>query len=127
MHTAAGPVIDMASYLGQMEGGLIQGLGFTLTEDVLMQNGRPVTTNFDSYMMPTLRDVPNTMRITALEELDPGDPHGPRGAGELGIGAVTPAIANAVFDAIGRWPVVTPFAPESLLDVIAFSEAEAQT
>jgi len=127
MHTAAGPVIDMASYLGQMEGGLIQGLGFTLTEDMLMQDGRPVTTNFDSYMMPTVRDVPNTMRITALEDLDPGDPYGPRGAGELGIGAVTPAIANAVFDAIGRWPVVTPFAPESLLDVIASVEAEAQT
>ncbi|SFJ10250.1 molybdopterin cofactor-binding domain-containing protein [Celeribacter neptunius] len=118
MHTAAGPVIDMASYLGQMEGGLVQGVGFTLTEDMPMVKGRPVAKNFDTYMMPGVRDVPGTMRVTAHEGLDPGDPFGPRGAGELGIGAVTPAIANAVADAIGRWPVVTPFPPEMILDLM---------
>jgi CO/xanthine dehydrogenase Mo-binding subunit len=113
-HTAAGPVIDLASYLGQMEGGLVQGLGFTLTEDVRMAGGWYLTRNLDSYMMPGVRDAPQ-MRVTALEDLDPGDPHGPRGAGELGIGGVTPAICNAVAQAVGFWPTVTPIAPEMVL------------
>lgn len=118
LHTAAGPVIDLASYLGQMEGGAVQGLGFTLAEDVLMQGGAYVTRNLDSYMMPTIRDTPAVLTITALESLDPGDPHGPRGAGELGIGGVTPAICNAVADAIGHWPRETPVPPETLLQVL---------
>ena len=118
LHTAVGPVIDMASYLGQMEGGLAQGVGFTLTEDMPMKAGHPVACNFDTYMMPTVRDVPERMRVTAHEGLDPGDPFGPRGAGELGIGAVSPAIANAVADALGRWPVIMPFAPEHILDLM---------
>jgi CO/xanthine dehydrogenase Mo-binding subunit/CO/xanthine dehydrogenase FAD-binding subunit len=118
MHTAAGPVMDMASYLGQMEGGLVQGLGFTLTEDIQMSGGAPVTRNYDTYMMPTVRDVPAHMRVTAHEGLDADDPFGPRGAGEIGIGAVTPAIANAVADAIGAWPAVSPFPPEAILDLM---------
>jgi len=113
-HTAAGPVIDLASYLGQMEGGLVQGLGFTLSEDVLMAGGHYLTRNFDSYMMPSVRDVP-VIRVSAQEDLDPGDPYGPRGAGELGIGGVTPAICNAVAQAVGFWPTVTPIAPEMIL------------
>jgi CO/xanthine dehydrogenase Mo-binding subunit len=113
-------VIDLAAYLGQMEGGLVQGLGFTLSEDILIDKGRLLTTNFDTYFMPTVRDAPLRMTTFALEELDPGDPYGPRGAGEIGIGAVTPAIANAVADALGRWPAVTPFRPEEILD---FAEA----
>lgn len=115
LHSAAGPVIDMASYLGQMEGALVQGAGLTLSEDARMQGGLMVTKNFDTYAMPTVRDAPDEMIVTAHEDLDPGDPFGPRGAGELGIGAVTPAIANAVADAIGHWPNVTPVPPETIL------------
>lgn len=122
LHTAAGPVIDLAAYLGQMEGGAVQGLGFTLTEDILMHDGRFLTANYDTYMMPTVRDAPERMTTFALEDLDPDDPYGPRGAGEIGIGAVTPAIANAVADALGHWPVTTPFRPEDILD---FCEAPA--
>ncbi len=117
-HTAAGPMLDVAAYLGQIEGGGVQGLGFTLSEDALMQDGRFVTANLDTYMLPGIADVPRTLASFALEELDAGDPFGPRGAGELGIGAVTPAIANAVADATGFWPETTPFNPERLLDVV---------
>ncbi len=115
LHTAAGPVIDLASYLGQIEGGAVQGLGFTLTEDVLYRSGLPVTTNLDTYLMPTIQDRPLRLAVTADETLDPGDPYGPRGVGELGIGAVTPAIANAIAALTGRWPQTAPFAPEEML------------
>lgn len=117
-HTAAGPVLDAAAYLGQIEGGGVQGLGFTLSEDARLAAGRHLTANLDTYMLPTIGDAPETSRVLALEDLDPGDPYGPRGVGELGIGAVTPAIAAAVADAIGAWPVVTPFPPETLLDAM---------
>lgn len=117
-HTAAGPVIDVAAYLGQMEGGAIQGLGFTLTEDAIMHDGAYVTGNFDTYMLPGIRDSAETISVYALEGLDAGDELGPRGAGELGIGAITPAIANAVADAIGHRPLSLPFSPEDILDAI---------
>ena len=117
-HIAAGPIVDAAAYLGQIEGGGGQGLGFTLTEDALMRDGRYVTTNFDSYMLPSIRDAPLHMRVTALEDLDEDDPHGPRGVGEIGIGAVTPAIAAAIADAIGHHPRITPIPPEDILDAL---------
>jgi CO/xanthine dehydrogenase Mo-binding subunit len=118
MHTAAGPVIDMASYLGQMEGGLVQGLGLTLTEELPYAAGYPVAQNFDTYMMPNIKDAPEQIRVTAHESLDEDDPYGPRGAGELGVSAITPALANAVADAIGHWPATTPFPLETILDAM---------
>jgi CO/xanthine dehydrogenase Mo-binding subunit len=124
LHTAAGPVIDMAAYLGQMEGALVQGAGMTLTEDAMMQDGQMVTKNFDTYVMPSIRDTPSEIVVTAHESLDSGDPFGPRGVGELGITGVTAAIANAVADAVGQWPTVTPFAPQ---DILAMMTKGAQT
>ncbi|MFM2280346.1 MAG: hypothetical protein RLZZ444_2577, partial [Pseudomonadota bacterium] len=117
-HTAAGPVMDLAAYLGQIEGGAVQGLGFTLTEHMPMQDGHYLQANFDSYMMPGIADSPSAMRAFALESLDERDEHGPRGVGELGIGAVTPAIANAVAQALGQWPATSPFPPETILDML---------
>jgi CO/xanthine dehydrogenase Mo-binding subunit len=114
-HTAAGPVIDVAAYLGQIEGGGAQGLGYTLTENIIMKAGVNAADNLDGYMLPTIADAPRTTRVFALEELDRDDAYGPRGVGELGIAAVTPAIAAAVADAVGLWPTVTPISPEELL------------
>jgi CO/xanthine dehydrogenase Mo-binding subunit len=79
----------------------VQGLGFTLTEDMILQGGRYLADNLDGYMIPTVADAPQTSRVFALEDLDRDDVFGPRGVGELGIGAVTPAIAAAVADACG--------------------------
>lgn len=118
VHTAAGPVVDLASYLGQIEGGGVQGLGFTLSEDAITTDGVFRTGQFDSYILPTVSDAPARMSVFALEDLDPGDPFGPRGAGEIGIGAVTPAIVNAIGDALGLHPSITPLDPEALLDAI---------
>jgi CO/xanthine dehydrogenase Mo-binding subunit len=117
--SAAGPVIDVAAYLGQQEGGAVQGIGFTLTEEAVMTQGAYVTRNFDTYLMPSIADAPAQMAVYALEDLDAGDDYGPRGVGELGIGAVTPAIANAVFAAVGLCPTTLPISPEVILDATA--------
>ncbi|MEM6711036.1 MAG: molybdopterin cofactor-binding domain-containing protein [Pseudomonadota bacterium] len=120
-HTASGPVLDAASYLGQVEGAASQGLGFALTEHIAMDRGRTVTGNLDTYVMPSLRDRPERMETFALEGLDAGDPFGPRGVGELGIAGVAPAIANAVAQALGFkagevWPTTLPLSPETVLN-----------
>ncbi|WP_234889318.1 molybdopterin cofactor-binding domain-containing protein [Agrobacterium vitis] len=120
-HSAAGPIIDLAAYLGQLEGGSVQGLGFTLTEDCPMQEAAYLTGNFDTYMLPGIQDAPLGLHVFALDDLDPGDTLGPRGVGELGIGAVTPAIANAVAAATGYWPPVMPVVPETLLTHLSVS------
>lgn len=117
-HTAAGPVLDHAAYLGQIEGASVQGLGFTTLENALLEEGEYFTWNLDSYMIPSIRDAPQSMAVFAHEGLDSDDAFGPRGIGELGIGAVTPAIANAVADAIGYWPERAPFEPERILDAM---------
>ncbi|MFN3171686.1 MAG: molybdopterin cofactor-binding domain-containing protein [Hyphomicrobiales bacterium] len=120
-HSASGPVLDVASYLGQMEGAASQGMGMTLTEHVLMEEGRAVTGNLDTYIMPSLADRPGTMATFALDELDEGDPYGPRGVGELGITGSAPAIGNAVARALSlradaAWPNHLPLSPETLLN-----------
>lgn len=117
-HTAAGPVLDHAAYLGQIEGASVQGLGFTTTEDAILHEGEYFTWNFDTYMIPSIRDAPGSMEVYAHEGLEADDAFGPRGIGELGIGAITPAVANAVADAIGHWPERAPFEPERILDAM---------
>ncbi len=120
-HTAAGPVLDHAAYLGQIEGASVQGQGFTITENAVLQHGLYLTENLDSYIMPSIQDAPRSMAVFALEGLEADDRFGPRGIGELGIGAVTPAIANAVADAIGYWPEQAPIDPERILGALGGS------
>lgn len=122
-HSASGPVLDVASYLGQMEGAASQGMGMTLTEHVLIEEGRAVTGNFDTYIMPSMADRPIGMATYALDELDEGDPYGPRGVGELGITGSAPAIGNAVARALNLradavWPNRLPLSPETLLHLM---------
>jgi xanthine dehydrogenase D subunit len=112
---AAGPVINPMGYLGQIEGGAIMALGFALTEDILMEQGQYVNRNFDTYMIPTIADIPPIMNVYAVEKLEEGDVHGPRGVGEIGTVAVAPAIAAAVFDAVRVRIAGVPISPEELI------------
>ncbi len=123
-HSASGPILDTASYLGQMEGAASQGLGMTLTEHIQIDEGHVVNGNFDTYAMPSFADRPSSMTTFALEELDVGDPYGPRGVGELGIAGVAPAVTNAIANALAlrpstAWPTCLPLSPETLLDLMA--------
>ncbi|WP_018884394.1 xanthine dehydrogenase subunit D [Paenibacillus massiliensis] len=98
---AAGPVMNPMGYLGQIEGGSVMALGFTLTEDAVMTHGRYATPNLDTYIIPTVRDIHSSLEVEAIEELPEGDPYGPRGVGEVGSVALAPAIAEAIYQATG--------------------------
>ncbi|WP_144451323.1 xanthine dehydrogenase subunit D [Halalkalibacter nanhaiisediminis] len=118
---AAGPVINPMGYVGQIEGGSVMALGFTLTEDAVMDGGRYVTKNLDTYMIPTILDVP-VQHVEAIEELPDGDSFGPRGVGEVGSVALAPAIVSAVRQATGKWVKSLPIKPEELLQDSLFLE-----
>ena len=113
---AAGPVVNPMGYLGQIEGGGSMALGFTLMEDATMDNGRYMTENFDSYLIPTILDIPKLTNVSAIEELEDGDEYGPRGVGEIGTIAVAPAIAAAIHDATGHWVNKLPICPEEIME-----------
>ncbi|MEH7118291.1 xanthine dehydrogenase subunit D [Neobacillus vireti] len=119
---AAGPVVSLLGYLGQIEGGGVMGLGYTLMEEAVMEKGIYLTDNFDNYFIPTICDVPFKTSVEAIEKLTDGDPFGPRGVGEIGTVAVAPAIARAIFDATGCWVNKLPVSPEFLLKSTSLGE-----
>ncbi|QHT47648.1 xanthine dehydrogenase subunit D [Bacillus sp. SB49] len=116
---AAGPVVSLIGYRGQIEGGGIMGLGYALMEDAIMDKGRYVTENLDEYLIPTIKDVPKTMLVEPIQELEFGDEYGPRGVGEIGTVAAAPAIASAVFHATGHWMDRLPISPAAVLGALA--------
>ena len=112
---SAGPVVNPIGYLGQIEGGSIMALGYTLLEEAQMIQGRYVTENFDTYMIPGIGDIPTNMHVKAMEELWEGDSYGPRGVGEIGTVALAPAIARAIYNATGHWVTKLPVSREEIL------------
>lgn len=115
---SAGPVVSPHGYRGQIEGGGVMSLGYTLLEDVKMQNANYIAQNFDTYLIPNIVDVPFETNVYAIEELYEGDCYGPRGVGEIGTIAITPAIVKAIHDAIGCWISKLPISSEEILDHI---------
>jgi xanthine dehydrogenase molybdenum-binding subunit len=112
-----GRVIHPIAAAGQIEGGIQQGIGHTLTEDhvIDLQTGRSLNPSFVDYKMPLSMDMPPIKTIILEAAPDPGGPWGAKGVGEDPIIAIGPAIANAVYDAIGVRFRHYPITPEQVL------------
>lgn len=91
-----GAILNPANLRSQVEGSIIQGLGGALTEEIRFENGRLLNGSFAKYPVPRFRDVP-LLDIVLVNRPDLA----PAGAGETPIIAVAPAIANALYHAIG--------------------------
>ncbi len=99
---------------GQIYGGSMMGVGMALSEEVKLERGRPVNGNFLDYKLLTAKDrVPITPII--VETDDPAGPYGAKGVGEPGCVPSAPAIANAIFDAVGVRISELPITPERVL------------
>jgi CO/xanthine dehydrogenase Mo-binding subunit len=112
-----GKVINPTLAAGQIEGGVAQGIGLALYENVVWQQGRMVNGQMTNYIMPTSMDVP-PIRVL-FEEIPYG--HGPAGAkgiGELPLDGTAPAIANAIAHATGADVRRIPITPEVLLEML---------
>ena len=106
-----GRAINPQSVEGQIQGGAVQGLGYGLMEEVVVEEGINLTTSFASYLIPTAGDVPDVEAIV-VESGEGLGPFNARGIGEPPIGPPAAAIANAIEDATGARVTRLPITAE---------------
>jgi len=116
-----GRAINPMAVEGQIEGGAQMGLGYALTEELLVSQGRVLNPDFLDYRLFTAADMPRIQTII-VESEDPGGPFGAKGVGEMGGTPTAAAIANAVFDAVGVRITELPMTPERVLAAIEAGE-----
>ncbi len=93
-----GRAINKAMVLGQMYGGIVQGAGMALMENFQVEAGKIKSLNLNSYTIPKAKDAPEITGII-VENSDPQSPSGAKGIGEPALELISPAIANAVYNA----------------------------
>ena len=113
-----GKVLNPLLLGGQIEGGILQGVGYALTEELLMHEGRILNPNFHNYKMLTASDTPE-IHFYPIETNDKEGPYGAKGVGEAPLIPTAAAIANAVCNALDLEFLELPITPEKVLFAIA--------
>ncbi|MDE0111588.1 MAG: molybdopterin-dependent oxidoreductase, partial [Albidovulum sp.] len=108
-----GRAINPLSVIGQIEGGISQGLGLAVMEEVLSQDGVVQNGSFTDYLVPTFADMP-PVEVTLIEKPEDGAPFGAKGVGETPSLSSTPAIAAAIRAATGLELPRVPIRPEQI-------------
>jgi len=119
VYTAAdiGKAINPKNVEGQIEGGTVQGIGMALMEEQVIKEGITLNPDLTGYLIPTSMDTPH-FNSRLVENEDSGGPFGAKGIGEPATIATTPAIANAIYDAIGVRIFDLPITPEKILKAL---------
>lgn len=116
-----GRVLNETLARGQIQGGVAQGIGWALLEEVVSRDGAMENTQLTNYIIPTSSDLP-PIRVDFLENPYPYGAQGAKGIGELPLNGPPPTILNAVVDALGDAlagePTVIPLTPERLMDLL---------
>jgi xanthine dehydrogenase molybdenum-binding subunit len=114
-----GRAINPAAAEGQLEGSVVQGIGYALTEDFVVDSktGKTLSDSFLTYKIPSTLDLPE-IEVILVEEADPTGPFGAKGVGESGSVATAPAIANAIYNATGVRVTELPMTPERVLKAL---------
>jgi len=110
-----GQAINPMHAEGQLEGSAYQGLGQALYEELMVNDGQVMNPTFLEYKIPTAMDMP-ALSTALVQEPDPGGPYGAKGMSEGAIIAVSPAIANAIYHAVGVRLKSLPITPEKVLE-----------
>ena len=118
-----GRVIHPVLAEGQIQGGVAQGIGYALYENIVWDRGKMANAQMTNYIMPTSMDVP-PIRVFFEEQPYPFGPGGAKGIGELPMDGVAPAIASAVENAIGVRIDEIPITPERLMEALPSLPAE---
>ncbi|MEO5724733.1 MAG: xanthine dehydrogenase subunit D [Ilumatobacteraceae bacterium] len=108
-----GRALNPLSVLGQIEGGIAQGVGLAVMEEIIQTDGRVRNASFTDYLLPTMLDMPDVV-ATLIEEFDPIAPMGAKGVGEPPCISSTPAVVAAIRDAIGRDLSRVPVRPSDI-------------
>ncbi len=120
-----GKVIHPVLAAGQIEGGVAQGIGYALYENVVWREGRMVNSQMTNYIMPTAADVPR-IRVYFEEMPYPYGPAGAKGIGELPMDGTAPAIVNAIDAATGASIHQIPVTPETMMHALGEVELAGQ-
>ena len=121
-----GVAINPMQAEGQVEGAVTQGLGFALTENLMLDSsGRPLNANFLDYKIFSAKDMPKLTTIL-IETEEPLGPYGAKSISEVPINGVAPAIANAIFHAVGIRLRKLPIGPEDVLRALYDRQEEHQ-
>lgn len=118
-----GKPINPMSCEGQLQGAIVQGIGFAVTEQLIWEKGRTQNPNFMDYRIPRACDIPE-IEVMFAETEDPEGPFGAKGIGEPGIIPTAPAIANAIYHAIGIRIKELPITPEKILQALKEKRSE---
>ena len=110
-----GKAINPQLVVSQIEGAVVQAQGYAITEEFKTKDGRVLTDQLSTYLLPTILDIPEKVESVILEGAEPNGPWGARGLGELPLLPLAPAIAAAIHDATGVWINEFPFTPERVL------------
>jgi len=119
----AGKVVNPLIAEGQAIGGMIQGLGPAISEEIKYDDKcRPLTISFTDYKIPTIADIPEEMKVDFVETFEETNPFGARGIAEHPMISVPPAVAAAIYDAIGVNIYELPITPERILKALEEKE-----
>jgi len=118
-----GKAINPLGVEGQVEGGVIMGIGQALLEEVVIKNGVTITDSFSNYLLPTCLDAPET-NVYIVESHEPTGPFGAKGVGEPALVPAPAAVANAIADAIGIYIDELPITPEKILAALNSKDNE---
>ncbi len=121
-----GRVLHPQAVRGQIYGALAQGIGYALYEEVLTDRGRVLNPSFTDYKLPTAGDMSFPVEVAFVETNDPAGPFGAKGVGEPGLVPTAPAIANAIYDAIGVRIRDLPITPEKIVSGLRYKEQQAK-
>jgi CO/xanthine dehydrogenase Mo-binding subunit len=121
-----GRAINPMAVEGQIEGGAQMGLGYALTEELIVEQGRVLNPNLVDYRIFTSADMPELETII-VETDDPGGPFGAKGVGEMGGTPTAAAIANAIYDAVGVRLTEVPMTPERVLAALDQMQEEGSS
>ncbi|MBM4069647.1 MAG: xanthine dehydrogenase family protein [Planctomycetes bacterium] len=114
----AGKMINPGGVYGQIEGGVAQGIGYALTEELRVTEGHTLNASLENYVIPMALDIPE-LEMDVLEMPEPlGAPLGAKGIAESPIIPTAPAIRNAILDAIGRPLYQLPMTAERVLSAL---------
>lgn len=102
---------------GQIQGAVLMGIGYALSEEMIFQDGRLLNPNFSDYKILTAMDA-TPVEVALVETNDPSGPFGAKGIGEPGLVPTAPAIANAIYDAVGVRIHELPMKPEVVLNAL---------
>jgi len=116
-----GKAINPLLVKGQLAGGLAQGLGYALSEHLIVSGGEIVYKTLLDYRIPTMADMPDMVPLI-IEAEDPNGPYGAKSVGEAAMDPVAAAICNAIYDAVGVRITRLPVRAETLLNAIRSRE-----